>query len=435
MSHRLGRFLCRHDRLFFLHKGHEVIDEQCALVYRRRCRDERGDAGRYRAECSGVEGIVAYAVAAVKNSARDYCIAEAVCGAGDDRRQHEPEAFVHYQRFETGKILLEHLTVAVDKGIRKVEYAYLLCHVLVHEQIGIVIHLPAVLGAVTHILKILAAVIKVYRSRGEGDCHDEKRYPPHIRYARKYHEITDKGYERTYDGEGRLKRLYRARARLTVGVFELFVKAGHVERCKIERFCLLHYLYLDLLYDLLSGDADYRVRYPRDHTVYQTEGKKTDEQPEQHRADELQLERHAVCLGDRTFARQTLHFVGYARGYQRAYDRCYAVKDRNEQHGKQNERVCLPHEHEGIKQTVKETAEKLAQVARHVADIFGERHFFILISAASAGRGSESSGAHQDHHLSISRLHIFYHKIVAIATVSAKKVKKTVQYLVLRGDI
>ena len=198
-----------------------------------------------------------------------------------------------------------------------------------------------------------------------------------------------------------MQGLYRARAGFAVGVFKFLVKAGHVKGGKIERFCLLHYLNFYLLYDLLTGYADYRVGYPRHHAAYQPEGEKPYQQSEQQRAYKMKLKRNAACLGDRAFACQALHFVGYARGYERAYDRRYAVKDRDEKHGEQNERVGLPHKHECVKQAVKKAAQQLAQIARDVLCILRQRNFFILISASSSGRWSESSGSHPYHHLSV----------------------------------
>ena len=59
--------------------------------------------------------------------------------------------------------------------------------------------------------------------------------------------------------------MYRAHACLAVGILELFIKLGDIERAHIDRFCLGYYLQLYMVHYQLSGYGIYHCVNTRKH--------------------------------------------------------------------------------------------------------------------------------------------------------------------------
>ena len=102
--------------------------------------------------------IVTDLVVASQNSACDHNEEEAVDGGGDKCDTYLPEALGHKQSLKTLEIALEHLSVAVDEGVRKTEHLNFLDHILVGDDGGIIAHLTSVLGAEAHIKEVFTSV-------------------------------------------------------------------------------------------------------------------------------------------------------------------------------------------------------------------------------------------------------------------------------------
>lgn len=155
----------RHDSRLFVHENDHVVDEQRSFVDRRRGRNKSADSRRYRGQRARVERIVADLEHALIHLARDKEKQTAVY-----RRRYRGDSGIpctlrDYQLFHSAEITVEGLTEAFNEGVGEVEYAYLLCKILVNENLVVVVHFAAVAAAPAHIQEILLSVYVVYDGR------------------------------------------------------------------------------------------------------------------------------------------------------------------------------------------------------------------------------------------------------------------------------
>jgi len=110
---------------------------------------------------------------------------------GDDDM---PKIFLQYKASQSFIITVENAFIFFDKGVAEIEHTNFLYHILINKQLGVIIHLSAVLGPVTHILKILFTVNEIDDCRGNRYYRDKQCRPPHSRGGCKDHDIADKAY-------------------------------------------------------------------------------------------------------------------------------------------------------------------------------------------------------------------------------------------------
>ena len=279
-----------------------------------------------------------------------------------------PDVFPQDQRPDSGKVLVEHGAVPANEGIRQVEDADFLGKVLVDQQVGVVGHLPTVVRAAAHILKVLVPVVKIDDCGRNRHGNDDQCRPPEHRGEDD--NVGDQRNNRADHGEGGGQDLDGAVSRFAVGIFQLFIESGEVKGLQIQLLCLVHDLQLDSPHDQFARNAADRVLEYVDKACQNVVAEQKDQQKKHGTAQEI-----AESAGEIAVA--ALHFVEHVLGDFRADDGRDALQQGNCQHGEQNPRSGFPDQPENVCQTGKEPAAQLLQVTWDIGNTFGGRDFFV----------------------------------------------------------
>ena len=162
--------------LLLVHEQDHVIDEQRALIDGRGDADDRGQSGRNGVERARVDRIVGD----LRDVGRDHVEQHTVHRRGRKGKREVPCPFLQDQLFNAAEIAAEHLVVLADQEIRQVEQAHFLDHVFTHEQIAVIVHLAAILGAAEHVVEVLAAEVERNKRAGKGE-KQKRRKEEHAR--------------------------------------------------------------------------------------------------------------------------------------------------------------------------------------------------------------------------------------------------------------
>ena len=365
-----------HGRLF-LQEGGEVIDEQSALVDGGGNPDEGPHLPRDLSQGTGVQGVGTDLI-----PARDHAVGEpgeegAVDHRGDHGDDDVPHILPHDEGADAREIAVEGLAVTADEGVRQVEHANLLDHVLVDHEIRVVVHLSAILGAAAHILEVLTAVVEIDDGRGNRDGDHDQSSPPQL--GGQDHHKGNEGDDVTDHGEGGGQDLDGTHTRLAVGVLQLLVEGGEIEGAEIQLLGLVHDLQLDGSHHQLPRDTGDGVLQGAYNAVEDVVGEHEDQQEEDRGAEEArEITAEEAVLG--------LQLIQHRLGDLGAHHGHDTLKDGEEEHGEKDPRACFPDQLEYVAHAGEESAQKLSQIAGNVGDILGGRDLGVL--EARAGRGT-----------------------------------------------
>ena len=254
-------------RLLLLHKGNEIVYKQRSLIYRSRGIDKCSNTTRYTDDSRSVQGIITDKYVTAENILRYMQIKIQIRRNRQHTENYLKGAFLRNKLSYTSVVVRENSNKSVDKGVRKVKKPYLLNHILVDENIRIIVHLASFLRAVAHISEVLSSVYEVGDSARHGDCNYHKHRISKPRSIRKYHYIADKLDHGTYYCKRAGKYIQWAHTRLAVCVLQLLVKLRNIEGCEVYLASLFHYLKFDLTNKQLSRNSLHRARCSRFNTL------------------------------------------------------------------------------------------------------------------------------------------------------------------------
>ena len=365
------------DLLFFVKKNEQVIDKQRSFVDRRRVVDQVADLGRDLVQRPGIERVVADHEVALEHAPRDEAVADAVDDRRHDRDTDVPDPLVDDQAAKTGEVAFEHRLVGVDERARQVVEPDLLDEVLVHQNVGIVVHFAAVARTEAHIRPVLAPVDEVDDRGGEGN--DEDRRGGEWEIGGQDDQIADEADDRTDHRKEVRDDLDRSVPRLAVGVLELFVELGHIEGGVVDLRRLGHDQRLDVPHDQLARDPGGGGADPSDHVVQDAVGEQED-QKEHHRRSHKGVRPLGKPFGGAgrriggLLRDDLLQFVQDLFREQGADDRHHALEQSDEGFDEQNPRSRLPHQGENVPEPREKAPDQFAKEPGQICDILRGRN-------------------------------------------------------------
>ena len=264
----------------FVHKRDQIVNEERSLVNGSGRCDQSADAGSNGCNGACIKGVIANHDLSGKYLSGYQNIKYQVGNAGNDTNGNMPCALAENQPAQTFIICCKRLRKSADERIRQIVHAHLFDQILIHQQVGEIIHLPALLGTPSHIAEVLSSVNEVDDCRRYGNRYDHQRCPGKPRCCEKDYQIAHKLNDRTDCTKSLRQDGQRAISCLSACIFHSLIKCRVIKGCHVQFLRFFHHLPFDLINNLFTCDPVHGTADIRDHLKQDAVDEQENQQPE-----------------------------------------------------------------------------------------------------------------------------------------------------------